>query len=169
VADARGIAGGPPPGGPGAGFTLPDLLVVLVLLGLVTALAVPGVNRFLRAMDLNDRVHQAAATIRVIRQSAVTERNEYVLVWDDTVKGWAWYDDDNRNGSWDEGEKKQDAVPPPAWITITNSQENPFPSPATTFYPDGSASQSGTRVYSNSDGYKRSLSVVRPTGMVTVQ
>ena len=156
-------------GGTGRGFTLPDLLVVLALLGLVTALAVPGVNRFLRAKDLNDRVHQAAATIRVIRQSAVTDRNPYVLLWDDSVKGWAWYDDDNGNGAWDGGERKQDAAAPPAWITIVNSEENPFPSPVTTFYPDGSASQSGTRVYSNSDGYKRSLSIVRPTGMVTVQ
>jgi hypothetical protein len=39
----------------------------------------------------------------------------------------------------------------------------------TTFNPDGTASQSFTLVFSNSDGYSRSISVIRPTGMVTVQ
>ena len=58
---------------------------------------------------------------------------------------------------------------PPVWIVITNSETNPFASPVTTFFPDGSASQSGTRIYSNTDGFKRSLSIVRPTGLVTVQ
>ncbi len=144
-------------------------MVVLVIAGIVTAIAVPGVNKFLRAMDLNGRVQQAAATIRVIRQRAVTENNDYVLLWDDAVKGWAWYDDDNRNGVCDDGEKRQDAVAPPVWIVITNSETNPFASPVTTFFPDGSASQSGTRIYSNTDGFKRSLSIVRPTGLVTVQ
>jgi len=132
-------------GGTGRGFTLPDLLVVLALLGLVTALAVPGVNRFLRAKDLNDRVHQAAATIRVIRQSAVTDRNPYVLLWDDSVKGWAWYDDDNGNGAWDGGERTQDAAAPPAWSTIVNSEENPFPSPLPTSYPCGASTPSRPR------------------------
>ncbi len=151
------------------GFTLPDLVVVLVIAGICTAIAVPGVNKFLRAMDLNGRIQQTATMIRVVRQRAISENNNYVLTWDETVKGWSWYDDDNGNGVRDDGEKKQDAVAPPAWITITNSGTNPFESLVTLFFPDGRASQSGTRIYTNPDGFSRSLSIVRPTGMVTVQ
>ena len=157
------------PGQGERGFTLPDLVVVLVITGICTAIAVPGINKFLRAMDLNGRIQGAATMIRQARQRAITENNNYVLTWDDTVKGWAWFDDDNGSGTRDDGEKKQDAVAPPAWITITNSGTNPFDSPVTVFYPDGRASQSGTRIYANPDGFSRSLSIVRPTGMVTVQ
>ena len=46
---------------------------------------------------------------------------------------------------------------------------NPFASDTLTFQPNGSASESGSVIFTNPDGYTRSLSVVRPTGMVTVQ
>lgn len=152
-----------------SGFTLTELMVVLVIAGILAAVAIPGVNKFLRSVDLNGQIQQAATMIRVARQRAITENNNYVVTWDDTIKGWGWYDDDNNNGVHDGTEKHQNPVALPAWITVTNSLTNPFASPITTFLPNGSASQSGTCIYTNTDGYARSLSVVRPTGMVTAQ
>jgi len=152
-----------------AGFTLTELMVVLVIFGIMTAVALPGLNKFLRSVDLNGQVQQTATMARVVRQRAITENNNYVFYWDDTVQGFGWYDDDNNNGVKDVTEKRKDPVAYPAWITVANSGTNPFASPITTFFPNGSASQSGTCIFTNSDGYSRSLSVVRPTGMVTVQ
>lgn len=152
-----------------AGFTLTELMVVLVIAGILAAVAIPGLNKFLRSVDLNGQIQQAATTIRVVRQRAISENNNYVITWDDTIKGWGWYDDDNNNGVQDGTEKHQSPVALPAWITVTNSGTNPFASPIVTFFPNGSASESGTCIYTNSDGYARSLSIVRPTGMVTAQ
>ena len=155
--------------GPEAGFTLTELMVVLVIAGIVTAVAIPGLNKFLRSVDLNGQIQQAATMIRVVRQRAISANNNYVVTWDAVIKGWGWYDDDNNNGVQDGTEKHLSPVALPAWITVDNSLTNPFASPIITFLPNGSASESGTCIYTNSDGYARSLSVVRPTGMVTVQ
>ncbi len=152
-----------------AGFSLTELMVALVIFGIMTAVALPGLNKFLRSLDLNGQVQQTATMIRVVRQRAITENNNYLLTWDDAVHGFGWYDDDNNNGVKDVTEKRKDATPYAAWITITDSGTNPFASNTTTFFPNGSASQSGTKIFTNSDGYVRTLSIVRPTGMVTVQ
>jgi len=152
-----------------AGFTLTELMVVLVIFGIMTAIALPGLNKFMRSVDLNGQVQTTATMMRVVRQKAITENNNYVAYWDATARGFGWYDDDNNNGVQDGTEAHKGAVAFPAWVTITNSGTNPFASSTTTFAPNGSASQSGTYIFTNSDGYARSLSVVRSTGMVTAQ
>lgn len=165
--DATGPNGGRPRRG--AWFRVPDLAVVLVLVGMVTAVAVPGINRFLRSLDLNRQTQQVASMLRVARQRAITENNPYVVWWSDTSRGWGWWDDDDADGVRDESEAAREPAPLPAWVIVSPSGTNPFPSDTLRFFPDGSASASGSVVLSNPDGYARSLSVVRPTGMVTVQ
>ena len=151
------------------GFTLPELMVVLVIFGIVTAVALPGFNKFMRSLDLNSQVQKTATMIRVIRQKAITENNNFVVYWDSTNKGWGWWDDDDNDGVKDGMENYATPEKLPDWITVTNSTTNPFPSDSLRFMPNGSASASGSVIFSNPDGFTRSLSVVRPTGMVTVQ
>jgi Tfp pilus assembly protein FimT len=153
----------------GGRFGLPDLVVVLLIFGVVTASAVPGFNRFMRSVDLNKQVQRIAAMLRVVRQRAITENNAYVVRWNVADHTWSWWDDDNNDGKQDEGEATEAPVALPAWIEIGRSGTNSFPSDSLRFLPDGSASASGSLIFSNSDGFKRSLSVVRLTGMVTVQ
>jgi type IV fimbrial biogenesis protein FimT len=152
-----------------AGFTLTELMVVLVIFGIVTAIALPGLNRFLRSVDLNDQVQRVATMIRVVRQKAITENNNYIVWWSPTTRGWGWFDDDNNDGVHQSTEQIENPTALPTWITVTNSSTNPFASDSCTFTPNGSASESGSAIFSNPEGYTRSLSVVRPTGMVTVQ
>lgn len=153
----------------GAGFTLVELAIVLVIFGIVSALAVPGLNRFLRTVQLNGEVQGFATTLRVVRQRAITENNTYVLYWDATDRKLKWWDDEDNDGVQDGPEKNGATQALAPWITVTNSSTNPFPSDTVRFTPNGSASVSGSVIYSNPEGYARSLSVVRPTGMVTVQ
>jgi type II secretion system protein H len=152
-----------------AGFTLVELAIVLVIFGIVSAIAIPGINKFLRSVEMNGEVQQFATTMRVVRQRAITENNNYVLYWDATDRKLKWWDDDNNNGVQDGPEKFGETSAMATWITVTNSSTNPFPSDTVLFVPNGSASVSGSVIYSNPEGYSRSLSVVRPTGMVTIQ
>ena len=150
-------------------FGLPDLVVVLLIFGVVTASAVPGFNRFMRSVDLNKHVQRIATMLRVARQKAITENNVTVVWWSAADNRWGWWDDDNNDGKQDEGEATQAPVTLPAWLAIGRSGTNTFPSDSLRFLPNGSASASGSLMFSNPDGYTRSLSVVRLTGMVTVQ
>jgi len=152
-----------------AGFSLMELMVVLVLFGIVSAIALPGFNKFMRAMDLNNQMQILATNLRVVRQRAITENNNWVIYYDSTNKGWGWWDDDDNDGVKDGMERYAAPEKLPGWITVTNSTTNPFPSDSLSFQPNGSASASGSVIFTNPEGFTRSLSVVRPTGMVTVQ
>jgi prepilin-type N-terminal cleavage/methylation domain-containing protein len=152
-----------------AGFTLVELAIVLVIFGILSAIAIPGFNKFMRATELNNTVNQAAMRLRVARQRAISENNNYICWYNALTKDWGWWDDDNNDLNYQSTEKFDLGQTKPSWITVTNSGTNPFVSVLVTFSPNGSANQSGTLIYTNSDGYSRSVSVIRPTGMVTVQ
>ena len=161
--DPRGVRRGD------AGFSLTELMVVLVLFGIVAAIGLPGFNKFLRSLDLNGEVQRTASMLRVVRQRAITENNNYYAYWDDTEETVVWFDDDNNDGAKQGTEKRGALGKYPAWITTTESVSNPFSADTVIFYPNGSTNTGGSLIYSNTDGYQRSLSIVRPTGMVTVQ
>ena len=152
-----------------AGFSLTELMIVLVIFGIVSAVALPGLNRFLRSLDLNNAVNATATRLRVVRQRAITENNIYRCWYSPWYRDFGWWDDDNNDGMWQMTEKWDAGQIQPAWISVDDEPSNPFTLFWIEFNPNGSANQSGTKVYTNSDGYSRSLSIVRPTGMVTVQ
>lgn len=152
-----------------AGFTLTELMVVLVILGIVTAIGLPGLNKFFRSLDLNGEVQGVATTLRVTRQRAITENNDYCAYWDQAQRTFVWFDDDNNDGAKQGTEKSGATAPYPSWVTVTEVSTNPFAADTVVFYPNGSTNTSGSLQFTNPDGYSRSLSVVRPTGMVTVQ
>jgi len=153
----------------GARLNLSDLVAVLVVFAVVTAMAVPGFNRFLRSLDLNKQVQRVATMFRVVRQRAITDNHTCVVWWSGTDRGWGWWEDEDDDGVQEETEAHQAPQPLPAWVVLSRSGTNPFRSDTLRFTPDGGASESGTWMFSNPDGYTRSLSVVRWTGMVTVQ
>jgi general secretion pathway protein H len=61
------------------GFSLLELLVVLMLLALVTAVVVPSLGRSLATAKLKTSSREIAATIRLARSKAVREQQVYLL------------------------------------------------------------------------------------------
>jgi type II secretion system protein H len=67
---------------PANGFTLLELLVVLLLIGLLTALVFPSMGRGLAALKLKTTSRQIAATLRLARSKAITEQQIYWVGFD---------------------------------------------------------------------------------------
>ncbi len=77
-------------GGPGSigsqqsaiGFTLLELLVVLALLSLLSAVAFPSIGRGLAALNLRTSSNQIASTLRLARSKAIREQQLYWIRFD---------------------------------------------------------------------------------------
>lgn len=67
---------------PNAGFSLLELLVVLMLLAILVAVVIPSVGRGVATVKLNTSSREIAAAIRLARFKAVREQQVYLLGFD---------------------------------------------------------------------------------------
>ena len=65
-----------------AGFTLFELLIVLVILGLTLAVAVPLFSRALPGLELKSSARTVAATLREARSLAIADNREIAVAID---------------------------------------------------------------------------------------
>jgi general secretion pathway protein H len=65
-----------------AGFSLLELLVVLMLLALLTAVVIPSLGRGLSTAKLKTSSREIAASIRLARSKAASEQQVYLLGFD---------------------------------------------------------------------------------------
>ena len=67
---------------PALGFTLLELLIVMALLGVLTAVVYPSIGRGMSTLRLRTASRQIAAAIRLARSKALREQQTYFLQFD---------------------------------------------------------------------------------------
>lgn len=72
--------------GPAGGFTLFELLVVMVIISLIAALVMPQMTASLPGVRLKSAARAVAASLRYARSRAVYESTPYVAIFDSTQK-----------------------------------------------------------------------------------
>ena len=64
------------------GFTLIEMIIVLVILSVITALVVPRLAKSLNRMNIEATVRRVASGLRLARSLAVTEKVTYLAMFD---------------------------------------------------------------------------------------
>lgn len=82
-----------------AGFTITELLIVVALLGVMAAVAIPNIISWIPAMRVNSAARDLASEMQLARMKAVSERNDYVITFDTTNNQYSIYDDDDSDFS----------------------------------------------------------------------
>ena len=150
-----------PPFASQQGFTLTELLIVLGILSVVALIGGSWLSTQIPHYHLNGAVRQVRADLLAARMQAVSQGNEFRVLFSEAHQ-YDILDDDNNNGKADVGEflesrSIQDDYP---GVTI-RSNRNPI------FHPRGTASSLGTVTIANQAGEK--LVTVSITGQVKVK
>jgi len=112
------------------GFTLVELLVVLGIVAMVAVLVAPRLGGMGSGMELRGAAEELRADIRRVRNAAVSESRDTVLLFD--LEAGAWRDGDGRlGGTLPEGVELA--------ITVARQEQTGEASGGVRFYPDGTS------------------------------
>lgn len=125
-------------------FTLVELMIVIAIIGIVSAIAAPNFRTYMAERRLSGAARMVMSDLMAARQKAVTQNNRFSVTF--SGNQYTILDDDNNNGSTDSGEMTEVRNIQTDYydVTIPNVTANPV------FYPRGTAS--GTTVTLTSSG-----------------
>ncbi len=86
------------------GFTLVELMFVILIFGVMLTLSIPGFSRFLQTWKLHGEVDRVAGTLRTARSAAVMKNRNAVFRFDMTRGTYFYFEDDDGDGQHDAGE-----------------------------------------------------------------
>lgn len=142
----------------GKGFTLLELLLALLLLGLVYGLAGPMLGTGSAGLDIKAATRQIAAGLRKARSVAITERQEAALTIDVSARTFSV-----------SGDPRMYSLPQRLDIALFTAQSELIRDQVGNirFFPDGSST--GGRVTFAAGANKQTVDVSWVTGKVTVE
>lgn len=146
------------------GFSLLELLVVLAIMALLTAMSAPAISGYLKGARLKGGARQIASTLRMARQLAITNRAVYSV--DFITAANQFYVNDGINVV-DEIRTLPETITYSSWtITDSDSDDNLDAE----FTPRGSYVGSSASIsIINTAGDTRQITITNTTGRVKVQ
>jgi type II secretion system protein H len=157
------------------GFSLIELMVVLILLGISIALVTPSLSRFSRTVELKGAAKKISGILRYCRSEAVNKGQVYQVLFDSSVREVRVQSMELKE---EKDEKREGKVTPKTFslpegirikdVDILSSLQFPSDIPLIEFYPNG-GSNGGTILLDSQDriGYKIKVDFL--TGMVKVE
>jgi len=154
------------------GFSLIELIVVLVLISISLSLVAPSLSRFSKNIELKATVKKISAILRYCRSEAINRGKVYQVFFDSELREIRVQSvaSSEEKGKEDKNFPKTYPVPIGVKMKEVNTEMPQYPSdlPTIEFYPNG-ASNGGNILFDTEDRSGFRISVNFLTGIVTVE
>lgn len=147
-----------------AGFTAVEMLVVLSIVGLAAAMSWGSVRDLMEQHRVSGAAGGVATAMRLARERAVAEGNNYILTFRTASNDFQVWDDEGNDALLGTADSRRTHPMPPSCTLVSPGF---FGANRVIFRPDGSADASGS-VTIRSGASRRRVDLLASTGKVTV-
>ncbi len=146
------------------GFSLVELMVVMIITSIILACSFVSLQHGMPGHELRATSSKLASELRLARQKAVAENNNYMIIFDPSSEIYTIWDDDRSDGYHSAGEAVRIiSLPEDIEFGVVNIGA----SNSVTFRPNGSTDKGGFVEICNGSSHRRRVDVVKATGAVS--
>jgi type II secretion system protein H len=153
------------PGNREAGFSLIELMVVVVIMTIVLAASIPALRQHTETVNLTKGSREVESSLKLARTRAVSTNNPVVVVFDTDAGTYLLFEDTDEDGNQDAGETGSGPFEVPHKVAIGSVS---FARNEVTFTPNGAASETGSVVLVNTRNLAQRIDLTAATGLVYV-
>ncbi len=156
------------------GFSLVELVIVLVVLGVSIALVTPSLSRFAQRVELKAAAKNVSGILRYFRSESIQKGRVYQVLFDSNLREVRVQEMEERGGEGkkeeEKGLKKTYTLPAGVQMKDFKISDPEFSSdlPAIEFYPNGS-SNGGSMILDGRDQKGYRIKVHFLTGIVEIE
>lgn len=148
-----------------AGFSVIELMVVVIIMTAVLAASIPALRSHGESIDLRRAADDVAGTLKMARHRAVATNRPVIVVFDGNTGTFYAFEDSDDDGVYDTGETRSGTYSTSKKVDIASIG---FTNNVVTFNPNGSASESGAVVVVNTKQRALRVDLTAATGLVYV-